>query len=306
MKPQRVLILGANGMLGHKLYMYLSEQENLSVYATVRNQDVLAKHFPFDLLKRLHSNVDARNLDSITQLVELLRPNLLINCIGLIKQSAGAQNPEANICINALLPHQLARICEQLDTRMLHISTDCVFSGKTGNYGEVDIPDASDLYGRTKLLGELNYSHCLTLRTSIIGHELQSQLGLIEWFLAQKSKIQGYTRHIFTGFPTIELARIIAHYIIPNTELNGLYHLSSEPISKYELLKLVAEKYGQDIEIEAYADTVCDRSLNSSRIRGLIHYSPPTWPEMVDRMYQDYLAGPYGKRLEAVDVASQG
>ncbi len=295
MKPTKVLIFGGNGMLGHKLFFHLSSYENLKVFATVRNLGSIEKYLPSNLINNLHVNIDAVNYDKIIETINLIKPQVVINCIGIVKQSTLGQDSLANITINALLPHQIAKACHHAGVRMIHVSTDCVFSGEKGNYTEDDIPDAVDAYGRSKLLGEVNYSHCLTLRTSIIGHELESKLGLLEWFLAQKDKVQGYTRHIYTGFPTIELADIIADYIIPAPYLKGVFHLSSHPISKYELLKLIALKYQKTIEIEPYADTHCDRSLDSKRLCSLIAYSPPTWPDMIDKMYQDYLATPYLK-----------
>jgi len=295
MKNVKVLILGASGMLGHKMFLHLSSYEKLDVFATARNKGTWANFLPAELINNLQLNVDANDFDSLKRAIEHIKPDLVINCIGIVKQSYYGQDSLINISINALLPHKIAQVCEGVGAHLLHISTDCVFSGNKGNYSETDFTDAADLYGRSKLLGEVSYPHCLTLRTSIIGHELQSQLGLIEWFLAQKDRINGYTRHIYTGFPTVELASIIARYIIPNAWIDGLYHLSSDPISKYELLKLVAHKYNKEIVIEPYDETFCDRSLDSSKFRSLTDFSPPSWPEMIDKMHQDYLTIPYGK-----------
>ena len=177
-------------------------------------------------------------------------------------------------------------ICRSAGARMIHISTDCVFDGKKGNYTENDSSTADDLYGRSKFLGEVAYPpHCLTLRTSIIGHELKGKLGLVEWFLAQEGKVRGFTHAIYSGFPTIEFARIITDYILPRPELTGVYHVSSDPVSKYDLLNLVAKKYGKKIEIEPYDDFRQDRSLDSSLFRRLTGYMPPSWPELVDQMH---------------------
>jgi dTDP-4-dehydrorhamnose reductase len=173
---------------------------------------------------------------------------------------------------------------------MIHISTDCVFDGKKGLYTENDMPAPEDLYGRTKLIGEVDYPGCVTLRTSIIGHELKGRHGLIEWFLREKGKVRGYTNAIYTGFPTIEFTRIIHNYVMPQKTLSGLYHVSSEPISKFKLLQLVAEKYGKSIDIEPYNDFVVDRSLESARFRAMAGYSPPSWPDMIDAMFKDYAA----------------
>ena len=168
-------------------------------------------------------------------------------------------------------------------------------------YTEDDVPNAEDLYGRTKLLGEVSYSHCVTLRTSIIGHELKGRYGLIEWFLGQTGRVRGYRKAIYSGFPTIELARIISDHVLPDRELSGVYHVSSAPISKYDLLKMVAERYGKQIEIAPDEDFAIDRSLNSDRFRSRTGYSPPPWPELIDRMHRDYEAH---KDLQYRDVAA--
>ncbi len=291
----KVLILGAGGMLGHKLYMCLSQYAELDVYATVRSRDNLRKCLPFDLHKKLAVNVDVNNFNSVIRAVAQVKPQIVINCIGIVKQGVLGQDPLTCISINALFPHRIAWLCQAVGARFLHISTDCVFSGDQGNYDESDLPDALDIYGRSKLLGEVNYPHSLTLRTSIIGHEMGTRQGLIDWFLAQKYQVQGYRQHIYSGFPTVELASIIARHIIPQTELNGIYHLSSDPISKYELLKIVARQYALEIDIEPYDDTACDRSLNSDKLRKLIGYLPPSWPDMIASMHQDYLATSYQK-----------
>jgi dTDP-4-dehydrorhamnose reductase len=182
-------------------------------------------------------------------------------------------------------------VCRTAGARLIHVSTDCVFDGKKGNYTENDISNATDLYGRSKFLGEVAYSpHCVTLRTSIIGHEIKGRLGLIEWFMSQDKKIQGYKNAIFSGFPTIEVAHILRDYILPNQNLTGIYHISSDPISKYELLKLVAEKYDKKIEIEPYDDFYQNRSLDSSLFRKITGYEPPTWPELIEKMYKHYMS----------------
>jgi len=171
---------------------------------------------------------------------------------------------------------------------MIHISTDCVFSGKKGNYTEQDPSDAIDLYGRTKYLGEVYYPpHCITLRTSIIGRELKTRLGLIEWFLSQEGQIQGYKNAIYSGVTTHELARVIQNYVIPNEDLTGLYHVSSDPISKYDLLQIAKQAYGKSISIQPNTDFRIDRSLNSTKFREQANYSPPTWQEMIREMASD-------------------
>lgn len=291
MKKNRILILGGTGMLGHVLLRYLSQNPNNEVCATARNVGEVYKYFSPELASKFNqNNVDADHFDTLTRTLVAVQPAVVINCIGIIKQLPLAEDPLTAITINAQFPHRLARISHDAGARMIHISTDCVFDGKKGRYTEDDLPSAEDLYGRTKLLGEVSDPHCITLRTSIIGHELKGQYGLIEWFLGQTGKVRGYRNAIYSGFPTIELARIIDDYVLPNPDLSGVYHVSSEPISKYELLKIVAEKYGKKIDIEPYEDFFQDRSLKSERFRTRTGYIPPAWPVLVDAMYRDYEA----------------
>jgi dTDP-4-dehydrorhamnose reductase len=288
---ERVLILGATGMLGYTLFMHSLSRQDLDTYAAVRDSASLTNWFPAHALGKIIQKVDAYNNDSITRAVAISQPDIIINCIGLVKQTPLASDPLAAIPINALLPHRLAMICKATGARLIHISTDCVFSGSKGNYSENDDSDANDLYGRTKYLGEVSYlPHCVTLRTSIIGHELKGKIGLLEWFLSQNEKIKGYTKAIFSGFPTIELAQIILERVLPNPHLAGVYHVSSQPIAKYDLLRLVSEKYAKKIEIERYDDFCEDRSLDSSLFRRLTGYSPPLWPVLIDKMHNHYIS----------------
>lgn len=294
---KKVLILGGTGMLGHVLFRQLHLQINLDVYATARTSSGLSLWFSPDLMKKIRADVDVYNFDTVIHVFASIQPDIVINCIGLIKQLPIANNPLSSITLNALLPHRISMICRSSDARMIHISTDCVFDGKKGNYTETDSSNANDLYGRSKFLGEVAYPpHCLTLRTSIIGHELKSKIGLIEWFLAQKGKINGFTHAIYSGFPTVELAHIITDYILPNKDLSGVYHVSSDPISKYDLLKLTAKRYRKQIKIEPYDDFCQDRSLDSSVFRRITGYTPPSWPELIDNMYQHYISSVYYKK----------
>jgi len=289
MRAKKILILGGTGMLGHVLFTQLSLHQDLDVYATARSSTNLEKWFSADLVKKIRTDVDADNFDKVVRAFVSIRPDIVINCIGLIKQLPIASDPLSAISINSLLPHRISLVCREAGARLVHVSTDCVFSGSRGNYSEDDASDAIDLYGRTKFLGEVTYPHCVTLRSSIIGHELTGQLGLIEWFLAQEGKTRGFNRAIYSGFPTVEMVRIISDYILPNHDLSGLYQVSAKPISKYDLLRLVAERYGKKIEIEPFEDFTIDRSLDSSTFQRVTGYKPPSWIELVDSMYQHYV-----------------
>jgi dTDP-4-dehydrorhamnose reductase len=286
---KRVLILGGTGMLGHMLFRQLSAIQELEVFGTVRSLHGVRHYFSEDERMRLRENVDADNFDTIIRALAAFRPEIVINCIGLIKQLPIAGDPLSAITINSELPHRISMVCRAAGARMIHISTDCVFDGKKGSYTEADIPNATDLYGRTKFLGEVVYPpHCLTLRTSIIGHEIKGRHSLVEWFLGQSGKTNGYTRAIFSGLTTLEIARVIANHVIPNPGLTGLYHLSAAPISKYDLLHLMAKSYGKAIEIVPATNVVIDRSLDSTQFQEATGYRPPSWPELVDAMARDY------------------
>lgn len=279
----RILILGGSGMLGHRLWLNLRKEHE--VWVTVRGE---RNPFPDGLdfpEERVRCRVEGLIFDEVTRALASIQPNLVINCIGLIKQAGHlAHDPLFSISLNALLPHRVSLICRTAGIRMIHISTDCVFSGRKGSYVETDQSDAEDLYGRTKFLGEVHYPHTVTLRTSIIGQELKTRLGLIEWFLAQTGAIKGYQKAIFTGVTTDELSRIIMDHVIPHPELSGLYHVSTDPISKYDLLLLAREAYQKDITILPDQEFLCDRSLDSTLFRDATGYQPPAWPEMIRGM----------------------
>ncbi len=280
-----VLILGVTGMLGGTVFRQLSADQRYQVWGTLRNVGG-KRHFPEPLHAQLISNVDVLDQDALVNVLELIRPDVVINCVGLIKQLADAKDPLLALPINAMLPHRLARLCGLAGARLIHVSTDCVFSGRKGGYAEADLSDAEDLYGKSKFIGELHeVPHAITLRTSIIGHELGTRCSLIDWFLSQSGPVKGYAKAIFSGLPTAELARVMKDYVIPTPNLHGLYHVSVEPIDKLSLLKLVAEVYGHKIQIIPDEQVCINRSLDSSLFRKAVGYAPPTWPELVKMMH---------------------
>lgn len=281
----KILVLGASGMLGNAMIRVLSEKAGWQVHGTVRSEGS-KRFFHPDIAARLISGVDVEHYDSLLQAFNKVRPDVVINCVGLIKQLADAEDPLQAIPINALLPHRLARMCELAGARLVHMSTDCVFSGSKGNYRESDPSDAKDLYGRSKYLGEVSYPNAITLRTSIIGHELQSTHGLVGWFLSQQGQCNGFTRAIFSGLPTVALAHIVRDVVIPRTDLFGVYHVAAPPISKYDLLKLIADVYGKTIEITPSDKLAIDRSLNADRFHEATGYDVANWPELIKLMFK--------------------
>ena len=279
----KVLVLGVSGMLGNAVFRYFSEAGDYEVFGSARSSAVRHAFAPA-LANKIIVGTDVDNPDSLALLFSKVKPHVVINCIGLIKQLAEADDPLSAIPINALLPHRLARLCDVAGARLVHMSTDCVFAGTKGMYTEADMSDAKDLYGRSKYLGEVDYPHAITLRTSIIGHELSGAHSLVGWFLAQQGSVKGFRRAIFSGLPTVELARVIRDHVLPHPELRGLYHVSAEPINKFDLLTLVARAYGKTIAITPDDKLVIDRSLDSSRFREATGYQPEPWPELVRRM----------------------
>lgn len=281
----RVLILGASGMLGNAMFRVFSEAADNTVFGSVRSESA-RRYFPDALKRNILCGVDVDSQDSLARVFGAVRPELVINCVGLVKQLAESDDPLLTIPINSLLPHRLAGLCRVAGARLVHISTDCVFSGEKGGYVEDDFPDADDLYGRTKLLGEVDYPHAITLRTSIIGHELAGNRSLVNWFLAQEESVRGYTRAIFSGLPTVELARLVRDVVVPRPELRGLYHVAADPIAKFDLLRLVADVYGKRIVIEPNDALVIDRSLNPGRFHAATGYSAPPWETMIRTMHE--------------------
>ena len=282
----RVLVLGGLGMLGHKLCQVLSPE--MDVWASVRRDaNVLCSTGIIDD-DHILDGVDARKLETVQTAMDTVEPDVVVNCIGIVKQLPEAQDPALSIEINTLFPHRLAEFCSERETYLIHFSTDCVFSGRRGMYAEDDPPDAQDLYGRSKALGEVARPGCITLRTSIIGRELRGQHGLLEWFVAQRGRsVRGYTRAIFSGLTTQALSEIIARLILREQRLEGLYQVASSPISKYDLLNLVKSAYSLSVEIEAFPDISVDRSLDGTRFHAETGLATEGWDSMVRRLAND-------------------
>jgi dTDP-4-dehydrorhamnose reductase len=280
--PARVLVFGATGMLGHVMLRVFAESA-FRVTGTVRSPGSIGL-LPAAVRDRVLPGVDVENSDSLVSTLETVRPDVVINCVGLVKQLSTAGDPLAALPINALFPHRLSRLCALAGARLIHISTDCVFSGAKGMYSEDEPSDATDLYGRSKYMGEVDAPHAVTLRTSIIGHELGSAQGLLEWFLAQQGPVKGYRRAIFSGLPTVELARVVIEHVLPRPELRGVYQVASEPIAKFDLLTLFAREYGRSTSIIPDDAVSIDRSLNGERFRRASGYVAPRWPDLVRRM----------------------
>jgi dTDP-4-dehydrorhamnose reductase len=283
-----ILILGATGMLGHTLFKSLSKDPQLQVFGTAR-QKTAKTYFSKELVKRVLVNVDVESDQSLLAVFNKVKPDVIINCVGLIKQVGAANDVLQAIPINSLLPHRLTYLAKQIRARLLLMSTDCVFSGEKGNYKESDQADCTDLYGQSKILGEIiDQPHVITIRTSIIGHELRGGHSLVNWFLKQKGIATGYTKAIYSGLPTIELANIIHNLILPNPKLSGLYQIASEPISKFDLLSLIANTYKKKVALTKASTPKIDRSLSYAKFKKQTGYKPKPWMQLVQEMHDDY------------------
>jgi len=279
----RILILGGDGMLGHQLLRHFKERHDVRV--TLRlGREAYEAYRLFEPGMAFYG-IDARQMDALLQVIEDFRPEAVVNAIGIVKQRSEAKEVIPSLEINSLLPHRLVLVCRIVGAMLVHLSTDCVFSGRKGNYCETDFSDADDLYGRTKFLGEVSESHCLTLRTSMIGPELSRKTGLLEWFIAQRGQtVKGFTKAIFSGFPTTELARIVERVLVDVPTVHGVYHVAARPISKYDLLTLIRDRLKLPITIERDSTFECDRSLDATRFHRDTGYSPPPWGVMIDDM----------------------
>lgn len=274
----KVLILGASGMLGHKLYQVL--RKDMEVYGTIRGN---SKDDP-----NIIPYVEAINHFKLHHVIDGLAPDAVVNCIGLVKQNHEAKNTHNCFVINAGFPHKIATMCRQRKIRFIHISTDCVFNGLSGNYNEYDTPSPLDLYGYSKLLGEVKGDNVLTIRTSMIGPELRGRYGLLEWLLSNRGgHISGYTESIFSGFPTITLSKLLKKLILEHRELTGLYHIASDPIDKYSLLEMINQEMDLCIDIQKVPGMKCNRSLNGSKFNKETGFSPLDWPAMVKELVHE-------------------
>ncbi|WP_042820201.1 dTDP-4-dehydrorhamnose reductase family protein [Yersinia wautersii] len=286
---KKILVVGANGMLGGSIFRYFSSNDAYDVIGTVRSEN--AKELLISQgFTNIISDVDVNNFENLNTVIIGYNPDYIFNCVGIIKQLDSSKVPVMTIEINSVLPHKLANTASSIDAKLIHFSTDCVFSGSVGGYNESVIPDATDLYGRSKLLGEVDYCGHITLRTSIIGHETNKGVSLVDWFLSQNGEVSGYKNAIFSGMPTCYLAQMIDKIILPNSNLTGLYHFSVDPIDKYTLLTLIKDIYQKEIFIKENLEFKIDRSLDSSLLKNITNFKPLPWPELIKKMHHEYIS----------------
>ena len=283
----KLLILGSSGLLGNTITKYFFTRSKFDTYGTLRDNLKInlfkeSFHSKFFIIK------DILDLQDIESIISFIEPEVIINCIGITNKNSieGIALAEKYIQINSLLPHKLCKICSHYKIRLIHLSSDCVFSGQKGFYSEIDNPDSLDFYGRSKFLGEVSYENTITIRKSAIGHELDSNSGLLEWFLRQNDKVQGFQKAIFSGLTVLELSKIIENHVIRQKNLNGIFHISGLPISKYDLLKIIAEIYHKTVAIIPNELENIDRSLDASKFNKISGYQPKNWYELIKEMYE--------------------
>lgn len=276
----KIIILGANGLIGYNILTTFLENPNFEVLAFVRDKKKFNSFRP-DLLKKLIFDFSIYNLPDLEKTLLNLNPDVVVNCIGITKHRISEFSTEDIIYTNALFPHYLLNICEKQNIRCIQISTDCVFLGNKGKYSEDDVPDALDLYGKTKSLGELLTGNSLTLRISTIGFELDTKYGLLEWFLSQKGECYGYSKAYFTGLPCKFFAKILADLLINHKQLKGLYHIASEPIDKFSLLELIKDTFKINVNIKKNDTFLLDRSLDARKFNSALSFDSPKWCDLV-------------------------
>jgi dTDP-4-dehydrorhamnose reductase len=283
----RLVILGGTGMLGHTLWNSLS-QSFPDTYTTIRSG--VGDYGGDRLFDSDHvvDHIDVMDLRMLEGALRVIRPDVILNCIGITKRREDPQNPIPSIVLNAMFPHRLAMLAADVNAKLIHFSTDCVFDGRRGRYSDDAPANATDLYGRTKALGEVTGNNVLTLRSSFIGKEIREGTELLEWFLSQKNAVRGFKNAIYTGLTTLELCRVIEHLLLNYPDASGLYNVSSERINKFDLLRLIGEKMHRNVEIIPDESFHCDRSLDSERFRRDFGYTPPTWTKMAEELSRIY------------------
>jgi dTDP-4-dehydrorhamnose reductase len=278
----RVLILGGDGMLGSRLFRHFRAEHD--VHATLRRERAAYAGLPgAPPADAATFGVDVRQIEAVARVIGAFRPDAVVNAVGVVKQRPDVKDAAGTVEINALFPHRLLAACLDAGARLVHFSTDCVFSGRRGGYAETDTPDAEDLYGRSKLLGEVSAPPAITLRSSIVGLELARRQGLVEWFLGQRGTIKGYRKAIFSGLTTAEMARLVERLLTRHRDLSGVWHVAAAPIDKYTLLTQLGARLGRtDVTLEPDDVFACDRSLDGAAFRTATGWEAPAWSAMLD------------------------
>lgn len=280
----RVLILGGNGMIGHR--MWLAAHTDHETWVTIHGRLADQPWAPLFDPSRVIECVTAEDASTIDEALRIARPDVVINAVGVVKQRREAADPGPTFAANSYLPHYVRLRCDAAGARLIHLSTDCVFSGTRGSYRETDPPDVTDVYGLSKVIGEVGAPH-LTIRKSAVGRSLYGADGLLEWLLAQRGEVKGFRNAIFTGLATQALAETVLAIVRDHQDLAGIWHVAAEPISKFDLLRRLAQAYGLEVSILPVDEPRIDRSLDDTRFREHTHTPRPTWDALIEAMVED-------------------
>ena len=275
-------------MIGHKLWQALAAGNNDDIVGTLHGQrDAFARYALFD--ERIIEQFEAADFEGVTSVLNRIRPSVIVNCIGITKRKSEASDVAKMFMINARFPHHLARWAAGNGARVIQFSTDCVFDGADGNYSERSVVTAPDLYGQTKYFGELDYDHCLTIRTSMIGREITGHTELLEWFLAQRGKcITGYRNARYSGLTTLAMARLLPRIVREHPQLCGKYQIAGPIITKYDLLCQLREAFGLEVKVVPDETFHCDRTLQSDRFVQATGIRIPSWEKMLSELAGDH------------------
>jgi len=283
---RRVVVLGATGLLGHRVIESL--QQRFDVVGTTQRTQILESRFPQRVATGLQCGIRAQQFSAVQRLIRDVQPVAVVNCIGIVKSQTVSVSPEELRTVNSEFPWRLAELCHGTHSRLIQVSTDCVFSGERGNYSELDIPDPVDAYGVSKLAGEPNLPGCLVLRTSFVGREYFSTRGLVEWLCSQRNNtVPGFRQAKFSGVTTAVLARLIGMLIDRHGDLTGTWHVAGEPVDKYTLLTQLSNALDLHVDVIPDDSLVCDRTLNGNAFAEVTGFLAPSWSEMVTELAND-------------------
>ena len=276
----KIIVLGASGLIGS--YMFRELSKTFETFGTIRKSKIKYKDIALFKSNKIIDNIDILNLDNLNKLLESLKPNIIVNCIGVTKRKI-SDNLLDVIKINSIFPHELVKWGLINSARIIHFSTDCVFNGLTGNYNEKSNTNAFDIYGKTKALGEIQYDNCLTIRSSFIGRELFDKTELLEWVISNNGKkIKGFKKTMYSGVSALFLSKFIKNIINDHIKLNGLFQLSTDiPISKYDLICLIRDCFDLNIEIIPENNKYHCPTLDNSKLKNKMNFEIPSWKEML-------------------------
>jgi dTDP-4-dehydrorhamnose reductase len=286
MKKIKILILGITGTLGHKIAQELIKDKRNVIFGTYNDKNKFFRLNSYLSFVSFHQTLD---ISAIFNLIRTENFDYVINCSGIIKQKI--INQDIYFKINTILPKKISKIASIGKFYFIHFSTDCVFNGKIGNYTELDIPDANDLYGKTKILGEpdLKLRNCLTFRTSFIGHEINHNFSLLNWFVFNKrKKIYGFQKCFFSGVTNLEISKIIRKLIKNNKFIEGIFNLSGISINKFQLLNLINRKYQLKKIIIRKNYPIINRTLSNKKFQKFFKYKEKKWPKLLNELFIDY------------------